>query len=647
MDYTAQDVKDLVTIAKPLIDPIIQTVIAPKIAKLTAWIKRHELKNKVLDNFFENKFEEYLGRRYDYFQNINVLIFQNQQVNIKQIYHPLTIVCTKDNSRSKITDYDPALLKKYKKILISDSAGMGKSTLMKWISHKVIESKSAIPVLIELRNLSENHTVLDEIFSQINPIDKSFEKDLIMKFLELGSFVIFLDGFDEIQQKNQEVIIKDIKDFVGKLPKNHFILTSRPEGALASFGDFQLFHIVPLVPAEAFQLIKKYDAICPIKIAEKLITDIKRSFNQTRDLLGNPFLVSLIYSTYTHSKDIPSKKVTFYEEIYSALYKRHDLSKDGWSRVKKSKLDIQLFKIVLRQMAFDTAKAGTIVYTDSEILRFISEAKRKSPGVEFNDADFLDDLLSAVPLFQRDGSKMKWAHKSIQDYFVADFIAFSNRKEEIILRIYKSEKDAFLNVLDLFFELDYKTFRKIIVKSLLEEFVAYCDSSYNDIVGIPKAQIDERRSKTFGRELIILNDKKGVSNEIFHTELEIAGKDSKQVMAFIRDKSFVIVKYSFKQQIVELLANRELYYFYDKTEPAKTPKITLRGSGRITIDDRPDSEVNSKKSFSKVNELLSWPLRKPSSKKIAYLDIDKARTELELINSEIKDEQIIDHFDDI
>src|SRR5690606_28277135 len=226
-------------------------------------------------------------RTYNYCQNINVLIFQNQQIKISDIYYPLTIQSSKDHYNYNIEDFPISILENYGKILISDTAGMGKSTLMKWAGKKIIENNLGIPILIELRNLKDNHSILDEIFNQINPIDKSFDKNLILKFLELGHFVLLLDGFDEIQHKNQELIIKDIRDFVNKTPNNYFILTSRPEGALATFGDFQLFHILPLGEKDAFEVIKKYDSICPIKVGVKLIEDIKENFNQIKELLGN------------------------------------------------------------------------------------------------------------------------------------------------------------------------------------------------------------------------------------------------------------------------------------------------------------------------------------------------------------------------
>lgn len=655
MESSFSDIKDLITIAKPFIDPLISSLIKPKIDKLSKWLKRQEINNKVVDNYYENKFEEFIARTYDRCQNINVLIFQNQQVKISDIYYPLTIQSSKDNSVFKIDGNDLKFIKTYKRILISDSAGMGKSTLMKWAGNRIIENNDSIPILIELRNLKESNTVLDEIYNQLNPIDKSFDSDLILKFIELGQFTFLLDGFDEIQLKNQELIIKDIRDFIRKAHLNNFVLTSRPEGALASFGDFQLFKIVPLKDKEAYELIQRYDSICPVKIAERLIRDIKTNFKQTKELLGNPFLVSLIYSTYAYSKDIPSKKVTFYEEIYSALYKRHDLSKDGWTRIKKSKLDIQLFKTILRQLAFDTSVVGTIVYTESEIINHIDKAKSKSPGIDFVVVDFLDDLLSSVPLFQRDGSKIKWAHKSLQDYFAAEFIAFDSRKEEIINRIYKSERDGFLNILELFFELDYKTFRKIIIKNLLQDYIKYYKKSYLKIKGINRELINERKAKTFEVDAMIISNNSSRTREIF-TNIKNLDKftkelkwKSKRPMIFALDNTMVVASYSFKRRLIELMANKDLSFIstkYDR-QLAETILLNINNDDIWHINDKPSSIVNQRANFKRINDLLSYIVQLGGENDIVVIDYNLAVKESNQIKLDIKEESKADSFNDL
>src|SRR5690606_10103407 len=178
------DLKDIVIISKPFIDPIISTLITPQIEKLKSFLKKKEIENKVVENFFENKFEEYLYQTYKKCSIINVLVFPNQQIKIKDIYIPLSIKSSKDHTSQKINTFDKKYIEKYNNILISDNAGMGKSTLTKWISLSLIEQSLSIPILIELKKINSKHDILSEIFNQINPIDKSFDQELILKFLE-------------------------------------------------------------------------------------------------------------------------------------------------------------------------------------------------------------------------------------------------------------------------------------------------------------------------------------------------------------------------------------------------------------------------------------------------------------------------------
>jgi predicted NACHT family NTPase len=492
---TSEEVKIINDIAKPFVDVIVSTFIKPKIEKLASWIHRGELNSQVSNsNLFENKFQEYLARTYKKCKSLNVLVFPNQQIDIEDIYYPMTICCEKDHTRILVNTFKNEILEPYGKILISDSAGMGKSTLMKFLAVKVIELAQGIPILIDLRNLDESNTIINEILHQLNPIGVLIEKDLILKFIESGNFIFLFDGFDEIQQKNSETIIRDIRQFVDKAGDNRFILTSRPEPSLISFGDFQKFNIQLLQINEAYELIKLYDAVSKFGISDRLIHDIEAKHMQVVSFLANPFLTSLLYKTYSYTKDIPSSKITFYDEVYSALFKNHDLSKDGWRRPKLSNLEIQQFRIILRQLAFDTAKVNLVAYGSQELLQFIKKAKEKSIGIEFSESSFVTDLISSVPLFVEDGLKIKWAHKSFQDFFAAEYLAYDGSKEEKLNQIYLLKKASYLNILDLFYEIDYKTFRRTILKKLLDDFDDYSKVSFCNFPEIPDDDIEERKA---------------------------------------------------------------------------------------------------------------------------------------------------------
>ncbi|WP_179008409.1 hypothetical protein [Winogradskyella forsetii] len=139
MELNLSDIKDIAAIAKPFVEPLVQTLIKPKLEALSVWLKKRKNENDLVDHYFENKFTEYLNRSYQNFLNINILVLPNQQINIEDIYFPLTIYSTRDRKTAKINKVNFDFLRSYERLLISDTAGMGKSTLMKWIGLSLIK----------------------------------------------------------------------------------------------------------------------------------------------------------------------------------------------------------------------------------------------------------------------------------------------------------------------------------------------------------------------------------------------------------------------------------------------------------------------------------------------------------------------------
>lgn len=643
MDINLSDIKDIATIAKPFIDPIVSTIIKPHIEKLGDWLKRKETESKVIDHYFENKFEDYLIRTYQKLVSINILVFPNQQINIEDIYYPLTIDSTRDRTSKKLDEIDIDFIKTYQRFLISDTAGMGKSTLSKWIGLSLIKNGSSIPILIELKRLKSNHKVIDEIFNQINPIDKKFDRDLILKFLELGSFTILFDGFDEIEYSEREAVIIDMKDFISKTYNNNYFLTSRPDSALSSFGDFQMFHIRPLRERESFNLIRRYDAISNYNIADKLIEEIQNKPSQIKEFLINPFLVSLLYQTYSYNKDIPSKKSTFYDEVYTSLYKHHDLSKDGFERNKKSGLDIYDFRIVLRQLAFNTAKAIKVEYSYTELIKFLKTVNTECIGIEFKEVSYVEDLESNVPLFTKDGMLYKWAHKSIQDYFAAEFISSSPDKQKIIELVYKSNKDNYLNILDFLYELEPELFRRIVVLDLVSHFIEYCDKSfdkYNN--GVKKTLIRERQAINYGVSFGIFccEDKidfreaedifkKHITDFNYRT-ITRSQTDSKAVFRFFGS--------NFNQEIINILGKKSEPLFLETNRfPREEIDLDIISETPLVLDEKPDNIANQPELFEKVNKLvMSYRYRSRSTANLYLLDYNKCLKLKATIEKEIK-----------
>ena len=102
-------------------------------------------------------FEEYLYRTYKKYSIINTLVFKNERRLLRDLYIPLTLrkdTCQNHHeTQIRIEGYPKELIDEYNKILITDTAGMGKSTLMKLLFLCVIENGCGIPIYIEMRRL--------------------------------------------------------------------------------------------------------------------------------------------------------------------------------------------------------------------------------------------------------------------------------------------------------------------------------------------------------------------------------------------------------------------------------------------------------------------------------------------------------------
>jgi hypothetical protein len=642
MEFSIENLKDISTLAKPFIEPIIQTLLKPQLDRLGKWIKKTDTEGKVIANFWEDKFSHYLANLYDHSSYLTTLVFPNQQTKIKDLYVPLTIVASRDGKQYRIDSSELEVLNTYQRIIISDSAGMGKSTLLKWITISLIEQNKSIPILIELRKIDDKVSIVDEIFNQLDPIDKSFDKDLIYKFLELGFFTVLLDGFDEIPFDEQERVTIQMKDFIKKVGQNRFILTSRPEPALSSFPDFQLFNIKSLNNQEAFHLIGKLDDLSKVKYGDNLIKEVKEKNQQVQEFLTNPFLVSLLYKSYTYNKDIPSKKITFYEEVYSCLFKHHDLSKEGFKRPKRSRLDIHDFELILQDCGFETAKVGKVIYNSDELLQYIKNAKAYNSRIEFKESNFLEDLTTTVPLFVYEGNKIKWAHKSLQDFFAAKFIANHIRKEEILEKLFNAEKFQYLNILDLLYELEPKIFRKKITKKVLEDFIAYHDKCFPDRGKINAMLIEERIACTFKSTFCIIKVEEEIgfqrAKEIFlacHRSDEKIGIGATYHHGSI--KYYTMSENSFVRQVIRILALKgenifmepKDFYWNNHLEGYETNKAYI-------IDDDISQVYNQSEKFEGVTDLLKDRLLDRNDRRVYLLDYKKCVKQLAEINEEIE-----------
>lgn len=475
------------TILAGLILETYKQTIGPYISKVSNSLARIlKVEVDTASAIFSDRFNNYMQRACNDNTYIPVIVSKHKPIKLKDVYEPLTLQKNDESGSNKIEykidNIDKSFLEQNNRLLIVDTAGMGKSTILKWILFSVIENHLAIPFIVELRKISDDHTVVMELQSKLSDLGEEFSVDVIINLLKSGKLVIMFDGYDEVSQDNKGSVTKQIGEIISKAPDNYYIITSRDEASLNSLTKFTLFTIRPLIEDEAYNLIRRYGENS--LTAEMCIQKIREINDPSiNEFLTNPLLVTLLFSAFDYKKVIPIKKHIFYEQVFDAFFDRHDLSKEEGTFIheRRCKLDQGDFSSILKFLGLASLNLQTVDFTRTQLQIALEDFKKFNSFVQFSIPAFIDDITSSVPLFKKDGETYRWSHKSLQEYFAASFIAFDlDHRKELIFNRYFGGEDLVLsnfNLLDLFASIDTKYFNNKFVIPFLRRYVEECEKS--------------------------------------------------------------------------------------------------------------------------------------------------------------------------
>ena len=470
-------------------------------------------------------FETYLSVKYESYRKINTMATRDNERELSEIFITLVIKEQKKDGGNNDT-VEPITVDGFpdrfsqgnRKNLIVDTAGMGKSTLVKKIFLDLVNTKLYIPIFVELRRLSDRKKIVSEISEMLEiSKDESRIKEVLALFAT-GGFVFILDGYDEIPLDYRGVVTEDIVSFIQGYDNNIFIMTSRPEDSFMDFQNFDIFRIEPLTKPMAFKLLEKHDN--GGETSKLLIKKLNENVYETiSEYLTNPLLVSMLYAAFDFKQTIPLKKHLFYEQVYDAYFEKHDLTKGGGFRhQKQSNLDSYDFDRVLRAIGFKSLKNQKVEYNYNEFLETIKQAQESCKDLKFKATDFKADLLEAVPLFCKEGFYHKWVHKSMQEYFAARYIYMDVQfcQDELLSAMYNSDKiEHYYNLFDIYYDIDVFSFKKNIVLPLLYSFRDFFQSKYHEINGISDNLVRERVGLLFLKTVWMANNNSVTADEDF------------------------------------------------------------------------------------------------------------------------------------
>jgi SpoVK/Ycf46/Vps4 family AAA+-type ATPase len=436
---------------KEMLEKIISNVINERIDKifggLTGIFKKKYNEYKIKTG---KAFEEYIKLSIEKYKYTKTILYKYDPVLIEDFYVDLDL-----ELNNKIIDTRSVknLIEINNGLIITGIAGGGKSTLMKYLFLDSIKNEIGIPIFIEIRNIKKD--IFSDLFEILKKSNFPQDVGLFKKILKNGKFIIFLDGIDEVSPEIRDKINSEILDMRESFSKNVYIVTSRPYDNFISWSHFTELKLSPLTKEKAKLLIKKINYENSIK--DKFLSDFDIIFRNHESFATNPLLLTLMLMTYVEYSAIPAKVSLLYEQIFEMLYSRHDATKFGYSRKIFSNLSQNEFKKVFSCFSLNSYLDEKIRFTNEEIKGYLSRAK-EILNIEFNEDEYLKDLLQSVCLIIQEGFYYTFTHRTFQEYFTSFFIVNTEieiRKKllEIVFKRVSADR-----TLDLIFEMNRDIF---------------------------------------------------------------------------------------------------------------------------------------------------------------------------------------------
>lgn len=442
----------------------INVLLAPKVEKLKSWADEKELRGQLDPENLSKVMEEYLKKLSIRVSEITSIAFPLIKLDIFKAYEPL--VLGKLHYDNLIDDNEVELINlidgSIQSCLIIDNAGMGKSTFSKFIVASLLFKSKRIPLLFELRKINKELNLVENLAGELDFPGKTFDRSLFYKLLQLGKFYVIIDGFDEVPLDYQEILSNQINELSLKGGDNIILLTSRPQDALPDILKSETIRFRPFTKLQTTSLLKRYDDISGLSVGKDLIAQID---NVPERFIESPLLISLLYRTFGVNKSIADKICTFYEEIYHALYKGHDLiNKNGYGREKRSGLDFEDFRKLVRAMCYYMMlNRKTSFESWSEATKYIDKAAFISSISPSSASNFLDDLLVSVPLMLREGPEIKFFHKTLLEYFSAEYLLLDKSSSILLKKLFESKlASSFNKTFEFLYELNSSLFDSVI-----------------------------------------------------------------------------------------------------------------------------------------------------------------------------------------
>lgn len=365
---------------------------------------------------------------------VKTLWSADKKVDLQQFYFPAKIDFGGDSVA--VESLEQFIVFGSKHFVLQGTVGQGKSILLRFLCSKEMTRGSCIPIFLELRNILPPQTIVEAAITEAKTMGLDIDDDDFAELAKVGKIALFLDGFDEIPDRHRLEIIAEIENLCKHFRGCPIVITSRPDSGIESSPLLDVFRLEELEEEDLSACIA---AMCPDKgMAKKIVKGLSQSSHDIRATLSTPLMVALLVLHYKMSHDIPKSEVEFYSDLFDTLVRKHDKTKPGYVRERKSGLTDTELRSIFNCLSYLLRRADHGALNRQLLTRHIQQAVDRC-GCQSKPDHVLDDLIKVSCLILDDGSECRYIHLSVMEFHSALFLASEN--EDNLSLFYSSCKN--------------------------------------------------------------------------------------------------------------------------------------------------------------------------------------------------------------